>query len=374
MNSDAKVLSDFITRYINVNNRQSSPKYVYGVSYGGMRAPIIGLLLLQSSTRDYVADPSNKVAKVLTGLVLNSPILDYKTDCYFPYNVPVSCGGAAPTYAMVGAVHEKSLLTAGQTLSDYVNKARSFADTFNGLYADVFGNVSNKTPDTQKQETFLKSLENKGIINTLYQYTGVGKPFRGDGSDSAKDNPWIEYPNMNPVQFTEKFDPAKGKLMLADGRVFLSREQTDPALDQSSIYSKFTWLYQYEFIGYQAYAYYLDLNGTIIGNWNFQRDASLAGITPDLATALALDSSLKVLIQHGYYDLNTPFYQSELNIKNAGLAAQIPVKVYETGHGILPDTTIAYQQVMKDLGAFYDQSSIKMTAALNSPVLEGKSP
>jgi carboxypeptidase C (cathepsin A) len=57
--SDAVVLRDFILRYVNVNNRQSSPKYIYGVSYGGFRAPIIGRLLIERGTTQYVPDPSN---------------------------------------------------------------------------------------------------------------------------------------------------------------------------------------------------------------------------------------------------------------------------------------------------------------------------
>jgi carboxypeptidase C (cathepsin A) len=94
VDSDAKVLRDFITRYINTNNRQSSPKYIYGVSYGGIRAPIIARLLIESGTRDYVADPSNKPTNILSGLILNSPVLDEKTDCYLFY---AACGGALPT-------------------------------------------------------------------------------------------------------------------------------------------------------------------------------------------------------------------------------------------------------------------------------------
>lgn len=71
VDSDAKVLRDFITRYINLTGRQSSPKYIYGLSYGGMRAPIIGRRLIESGSRDYTAGPDGKPANILAGLILN---------------------------------------------------------------------------------------------------------------------------------------------------------------------------------------------------------------------------------------------------------------------------------------------------------------
>ncbi|MDA4808112.1 hypothetical protein NY486_19795, partial [Enterobacter hormaechei] len=55
-------------------------------------------------SRDYTAGPDGKPANILAGLILNSPMLDFKTDCR---QSNVSCGGALPTYAMVAAYHGK---------------------------------------------------------------------------------------------------------------------------------------------------------------------------------------------------------------------------------------------------------------------------
>ncbi|MDA4634662.1 hypothetical protein NZA98_26805, partial [Escherichia coli] len=83
--------------------------------------------------------------------------------------------------------------------------------------------------------------------------------------------------------------------------------------------------------------------------------------------------NLKVLIQHGYYDLNTVFHQTELNITRAGLAAKVPVKTYEGGHGVLPGKTRSYERVMQDIDTFYAQPLANMIAALNAPLAAGDS-
>lgn len=63
VDADAKVMRDFVTRYINVNNRQSSPKYLYGESYGGgVRVPVLANLLIDAGTENFDKDMSGKPA------------------------------------------------------------------------------------------------------------------------------------------------------------------------------------------------------------------------------------------------------------------------------------------------------------------------
>ncbi len=366
--SDAKVLRDFITRYINVNNRQSSPKYIYGVSYGGFRAPMIGRLLLESGSGDYVADASNKPANILTGLLLNSPILNETTNCLGFY---VSCAGAVPTYAMVGDFHKKATARQGKGIDAFAADARNFAANYDGLYHTVFSGVDQKKPDRTKWDAFVKRQEGADFLNKLLAFTGIGKTYApGDGE---KDNPWIANPNMNPAQFTAEFDPGQGELMLEDGRKFLPKEATDPAFDRTNDYYDGIKRYQAEFISYNAQPqwHYVGFNGEALKNWNYEPDPTLSLISqdrwgtamPDLALGLILNQGLKVLVQHGYYDLNTPFHQSELDIKNAGLSAKIPVKLYEGGHGVDPYDTGSYDRLMQELDAFYDQPQAQLMAA-----------
>ena len=215
VDNDAKVLYNFITSYLDIYNRQSSPKYIYGVSYGGIRAPIIARFLIESGTRRYGSYPSDKPADALNGLILNSPVLDGTTNCYQFY---VSCGGALPTYAMIKASHDKSIARPDFGVAAFLTNIRKFAGDFNHLYTTVFNGVWQEKPDRSGWENFLKGPDAPGFLGKLFQLTGIGKIY--EPGDSRQNNPWIENPDMNPVQFTEKFEPGR-KLRFNDGREFL---------------------------------------------------------------------------------------------------------------------------------------------------------
>ncbi|MEP7453094.1 hypothetical protein [Phyllobacterium sp. SB3] len=376
VDSDAKVLRGFVTRYIDVNNRRSSPKYIYGVSYGGLRAPIIGRLLLEGGSGKSAADSATKSANVLNGLILNSPILDYKTSCYFP---EVSCHVNLPTYSMVKAFHDKSVEQVDFQLPAFIASTKAFAGAFDKLYQTVFSGISQEKPDRSKWDAYLKKPEAEDFLNKLYQLTGIGKLYQS--GDGAGNNPWIANPNMDSLEFAKNFDPAKGTLLLGDGRFFLDKDEIDPALDRTDEPYDELKLYQTAFINYRAQSSYLSSNGKIIGNWDYEPDQNLSingdryGSTiPDLAYGMTLNPKLKVLVQHGHYDLNTPFHQSEVDIQNAKLSLKIPVKSYSGGHGISPFGTDKYETVLTELKAFYDlQTGVKL-AAFNADQFEARKP
>lgn len=376
VDSDAKVLRGFITRYINANNRQNSPKYIYGVSYGGLRAPIIGRLLLESGSGKSAADSATKSPNVLNGLILNSPILDKKTDCYSFY---ASCRGVVPTYAMVKSFHDNSVAKPDFEVTAFLTNARTFAGIFDGLYRSVFSGISQKTPDRSGWEAYLKKPEAADFLNKLYQLTGIGKLYQP--GDSGKNNPWIENPNMDSGEFAKEFNPTKGTLIIGDGRFFLKKGVVDPALDRTDVNYDYIKLYQAEFINYKAQSQYISSNGKIIDEWETEPDENLSiknenriGSTiPDLGYSMTLNPELKVLVQHGYYDLNTPFHQSEINIRDAKLSSKIAVKTYSGGHGIGPLDTDKYETVLTELKAFYDLPAVKL-AAFSSALPEVREP
>ncbi|NTS30964.1 hypothetical protein HQ945_06835 [Phyllobacterium sp. BT25] len=369
--SDAKVLRDFITRYVNVYNRQNSPKYIYGVSYGGFRAPIMARLLLESGTSQYTTFTTNK--NVLSGLVLNSPSLNQTSGCYRFYT---SCGGAIPTYAMVADFHKKSTARGNQGLEVFATNARAFGSEFSNLYYEVFSGTDAKVPDRKPWEDYIKKPEGIKFLDKLFAYTGVGKMYQP--GDSSKNNPWIATPNMDPDEFTHKFAPETGDLLLGDGRYFDEPEAVDPAFDRTSDYFAWRKDYHAKFIGYESQSPYVGFNGKIIDIWDYRPDPQTIGdnkeragnSVPDLTFSMTLNPDLKVMVQHGYYDLITPFNRSEVDLQIGGLTYKVPVKVYEGGHGVAPFYTRSYATLMQDLDAFYDGPSATMFAASNPPAFE----
>ncbi|OXH86855.1 peptidase S10, partial [Burkholderia multivorans] len=65
--ADVNIMRDFIQRYLAVNNRSSSPIYLYGESYGTPRTDMLALALESAGVH-------------LTGIVLQSSILNYFAD------------------------------------------------------------------------------------------------------------------------------------------------------------------------------------------------------------------------------------------------------------------------------------------------------
>lgn len=355
---DAQVLSDFVTRYVNVNNRPLSPKYIYGVSYAGIRAPIMGELLLESKTDKYAVNKESQ--NILNGLILNSPLLDLNTDCLSYYDAP--CGGVLPTYAMVASYNKKSTERNGRAADAYVDNVREFAVKFNQRAGAEFKGMLRKEPDRTGWNAYLQTQDGTDFVNQLYKYTGIGKLF--EPGEGAAGNPWVENPNMDPVTFTKLLDP-KVKLQLTDGRVAIPVEKVDPSFDRTSFAYDYIKAYQKQFIGYDQVSPYLGFNGEIIDQWDYtpghklpapyDSDRTETSIN-DLAFSLQLNPALKVLIEHGYYDLNTPFHQNEINIANAKLSARVSIKLYEGGHGVGPLSTDDRDRVLQDLKDFYDRS------------------
>ncbi len=89
VDTDAAVFRDFIMRYVATNGREASPKYLFGESYGTTRSAVLANLLETAGVH-------------LTGVVLQSSVLNYNTNCGV-VTLPLSCAGYLPTYSATGA-------------------------------------------------------------------------------------------------------------------------------------------------------------------------------------------------------------------------------------------------------------------------------
>src|SRR5207237_1816395 len=62
----------------------------------------------------------------------------------------------------------------------------------------------------------------------------------------------------------------------------------------------------------------------IVSTWDFSHDGkNLPDTIPDLAAALAQNAAMKVLSLNGYYDLATPYHQTELDLARLGSTATL---------------------------------------------------
>ncbi|MFC2255067.1 hypothetical protein ACETRX_36295 [Labrys portucalensis] len=321
---DAEVVANFITSYINANNRQSSPKYLYGESYGGIRTPIVANLLEQAGTSNYVPDPSGKPPQVLTGFILNSPLVNYGTNCDMTQltGVAGSCAGYIPSYAMAADFFKKSTLRGNKTQEAYLEDLRSF--TRNSFMKE------NQTPQ-----------EKADLIRKLSSYTGLSESL------------WTRFPNMGPD--TVRANLVSGfQLGRYDARMKLpnsSSYEADAYIDTAFL-SRFK-TYLPDFVNYknlptgesaEANTDYQPMNYGPLSwktffsgetNWAWKRTGSTIDYpesVTDIQAVLTANPNSKILVLHGYEDVATPGFQTELDLKSANLLDRVPVKWFEGGH------------------------------------------
>jgi carboxypeptidase C (cathepsin A) len=303
VDSDAALIRDFITSYDNKNNRQSSPKFLYGESYSGIRMPIVGKLLQDASNTNFEPDPTGKPPVSLTGIILNSPILDYNTNV--DSNGPMSTNaGAFPTYAMIADYHGKSTYRGNISLDAYADRARDFAK--NQLTPYLAAKRGKYGPADKWQVKEPLALHDTFMLGELGIFTGI------------KASVWQKDLNMWPDTFNENLETGF-RLGYYDGRLKANYNPND--YEKTAFQNEIKTLLP-GFLNYSTSAAY-SMDGV---NWGGQQRNSV----PDIAQALTNDPELKMLILHGYHDLATPFYQTELDLSAGGL--DIPVHVFEGGH------------------------------------------
>jgi carboxypeptidase C (cathepsin A) len=401
MDSDAEMERDFITRFINYYNRQSSPKYLYGESYGGIRTPIVAKLLEQDGTGSYDQDPSGKPVEILTGIVLNSPILDYNTNP--GQGSDASSAGYLPTEGMVASYYKRDTKRQGAPADQYVDTLRTFVkDKYNParrawylperskarqLYSNAdfqmehlktyFADAEQArawaaiTPDNalsygQALAALLVANEaesvdfvNKFIVDpytTLDEFTSAAK----EKADVPNPN-WVKYSGspegatffkdmtaitgldidwasrfeissnafMNEVMPDLSLNPYDARLNIPKGAYDITFYEDDAF--QSTFKKLLPDMFNYTNAGpYQGSNF-----DVIPDAWKYDRDPANSyskSSIPDLVEALTYDPSLKLLALHGYYDLVTPFHQTELDLANVGLTKRVPVTNFEGGH------------------------------------------
>jgi carboxypeptidase C (cathepsin A) len=325
---DTDSLARFIRAYLTREDRWRSPVYLAGESYGGFRVARLSRLL-QS---DFGIAPS--------GLVLISPALDFSMIWGDEFSLWTGTA-QLPSYAAVAAVHGKggpdgfseqdlrgSLAgVEALALSDYISSLAGGEFTapwlekmsrLTGLDADTLSRFSGRVPINR----FVKALlSGQRRIVSLY-----------DGSITMADP-----------------DPA--------GQMLYST----PYLDR--INAPFTAAlnsYVRSELAFKTDLPYLLLNTDVNRAWNWQSGINgrqgFVEAVADLKNAMTINPHMRALVVHGAYDLVTPYFSSELAIRQMGLHPDIrdhiKIEVYPGGH--MPYLRLESLEAMSgDAAAFY---------------------
>lgn len=316
VDQDARVFRDFVLRYLRVNNRLASPKFLFGESYGTTRSAVLANLLEAAGVH-------------LDGVVLQSSVLNYNSNCGV-VSLVLSCAGYLPTYGATGAYFNLAnpaptdLLVFTQQLRDFTVNTYAPADL-------VF--LANGT------------LPAQSVLDQLQGFTGIPVSL------------WTTTFNLGPATFQRQLRP--GQLIgRYDARVIapvgsaLASEGDPSSTFISGQFAATIPGYLASFLQYANASTYVLLSSAI-NTWDFSHDQNqLPDTVPDLAAALAQNPSLKVLSVNGYHDLATPFYQTELDLARLGNQSNVAVRSYVGGHMTYLDD-VARPSERADLESFY---------------------
>jgi carboxypeptidase C (cathepsin A) len=339
---DVRAFEKFIYRYVSLNHRWNSPKFLFGESYGTTRSAAL-------------VDALENSGMSFNGVILMSSILNYFV------HAPGSDAdyiGNLPSYAAIGWHFEK-VSRAGRDEKAFLDEVRAFA---RGPYAEALAQGHNLPP-----------AQVEAIAAKVAAYTGLSAAY-------------IKEANLrvSPARFRKE--------LLRDQRAILGRydarfEGTDvdaageiPGYDPSGsgVEGAFvTALHDYldRDLKYTSDETYFPSGPGINQVWDHThrvgsappgpgqaqgpplRDAYVAG---DLADAMRKNPRLRVFSANGLFDLATPFFITEYDLAHIELEPKLRGNIefgyYPSGHMVYLNVD-ALRQFRSDVAGFYSRSA-----------------
>lgn len=302
LKEDIESVGDFIRMWITNNNRWSSPKYLCGESYGGVRA---------AGLADHLQD---RYGMSLNGVILLSSLLDYRT-LVASHGSHLSYQVYLPTFATT-ALHFGKI--KGERDSIY-QAAKEFA------YGDYA--LALLKGNEIKPEEFEK------IAVKLAELTGVSAEI------------WKKHQLcLDPSTFRAELLRAEGKVIgRFDARV--AWDGTDPTSQIAEYDPSYSLAYQAfstamltylgDELGWKEDQPYEIL--TSVGPWKYGSDNRIVNLTASLATAMRDNPKLKVLVMGAHTDLATPpegvaYSFRQITGTSPALLNQVKYTYYDAGH------------------------------------------
>jgi carboxypeptidase C (cathepsin A) len=330
---DVRSFDRFIARYITVNDRWNSPKFLMGESYGTTRSAAL-------------VDALQGDGITCNGVILVSSILNYGV--HIPGYDELFIGNL-PSYAAIAYYHNK-LAQKPADLKAFLQEVRAFA---RGPYAAALAQGDN-----------LSAQEADAIAAKVSTYTGLSVQYikeanlriaparfrkellRDDDEILGRYDARFEGTDVDAAGETPGYDPSDTGIagaFVAAFHDYLSRE-----------------------LKYESQETYLPTSRDVIRSWNWKHHAPNGGelelpyVAGDLADAMRKDPKLKVFSANGLFDLATPFFITEFDLGHMNLDPKLRGNVqfgyYPAGHMIYLNPE-ALKELRSDLEGFYSATT-----------------
>jgi len=314
---DGKAFAQFITEFLSKYGRWNSPKYLFGESYGTTRSAVLANDLETGDDVD------------LNGVILLSEILNFDINADFPNANPgidLPYELMLPTFAATAWYHHK-LPKQPAELQPLLTQVEQFAMND---YAKALQAGSTLDPAAKQQ-----------MAEQLHNYTGLpvsyllkanlrvtGPEFEHelllDSDDlTGRLDSRFAGPVMDPLSETAEYDPQSAAISSAYVSAFNDYVRKDLKFGQDRVYRP---------------------EIDVFSEWSFLHQPPGSpfplpfgtNVMPDLASAMAYNPDLKVLLNSGYFDLATPYYAAVYTMHHLPmpdkLQSNIQYAFYPSGH------------------------------------------
>ena len=307
---DLQAFGEFIRMYLERNNRELSPLFIAGESYGTFRAAgLAGTLIDRGIAFNGI---------VLIGTTLNLETIWSRSDDLV-YELEL------PTYAADAWYHKKVAADLQKKdLKSFLKEAEAFSM---GEYATAL----NKGDE-------LPGAERKAVIDKLVRYTGLEARY-------------IDRSNLryDVGHFTrELLRDQNESVGRYDGRLAApaslntgetSEFDASSAATTPPFIAVFTNYVRNE-LNFKTDMYYYVSGGIL--PWDYGVQNGFGDTAGMLRNAFARNPYMKVMVAAGYYDLATPYYAVEYTFNHMGLNPEMHKRItwnfYQSGHMLYIDS------------------------------------
>jgi len=294
VDQDIDAFAQFITQFLTKYDRWSSPKYVFGESYGTMRGAGLALALQRKDVD-------------LNGVILLSDILNWD---FMPDDPQVNPGidmpyiVTLPTYAATAWYFDK-VPNRPADLQTFLRQVEAFATS--DYSAALLKGAELSEPERQR------------IAAQLSAFTGLSVPYL------LKSNLRIEY-----GAFQKEFLAEQGLTTGTLDTRFLGATldplskvaEGDPQSNAISAAYVAAWNgYVRDRLGYKPELAFKP-GIQIYSKWDYKHAPpgadkpliALPNVLPDLATAMKQNPDMKVMVNGGYFDVSTPYFEDRKSV------------------------------------------------------------
>jgi len=336
VDQDADAFARAITRFLSLYHRWNSPKFLFGESYGTTRS---------AALVDVLQDQGIQI----NGVALLSSILNYgiRNPGFDRLYV-----GYVPTYAAAAWYHHR-LEAPAPDLAAWLQEARAWAA---GPYAAAL-----------EQGDDLPAADADRIAQQLHHYTGLTVAFIR-----------ANHLRVPLGRFRKELLRDEHRTIGRYDARFTGIDADDagetPEFDASStgVTGAFIGaLHQYleEELHYPSDLRYWPSGPEINAHWDWHHQVpgttehqTQPDVALDLGSALRQNPALRVLSLNGWYDMATPFFETEYDLKHLDLDPAVRGHVrfvyYPSGHMVYLNPA-ALTQMRTDLDRFYDEAAGK---------------